>query len=1108
MTSDAVGTSVSIAVAENDLLISTNNFPQAIDYTVGTVSGGSLTTLPAEPAVVVLEEFAALHLTSAVLDGAYDFTFTIAEGNPSFYAVVPGMFDAQNSTVADLLEYLNGLSPEVGATLTDAGIEIFSTRTGADVTLTVNRFELSTVNAGSGAALSDVVGAVNYVTGNETFSIEAAVPGTDPLLVSGISYATEDTERTSVKQVVEFLFFGDGTVDSLAVGSTVTLNLGAVSVSYTVTGQESGDLSTAIASALASQLNTNHKDLVSAMASILTGYTDTSLITLTAAVTGPNILGSVDDSTLSVSITGPSGASITAAALSETVAGEVYFTTSGDSVFIYDETGESEVARTGADRGTLAYDDSSYTLNGATLEQGSPFETLLDIDDAAVTGEADDPKDQSLSNPIDDASFYGDASQLGADDKGVLSGEGVSQSFTNPGDAYVATSGSAATGTSGSGDATYYGDAALLGEDEEGKLTGDGVLQSFTNPDSEYLATSGSPVSGTVDTSEDAGDAAFFGDAALEGSIDTQTGVLDGLGVDQTYTNPSSGYDRLPGSPEFNDASANAGDSELDGSNPGKYLDDGLYSSYLNGATPRDAIYRITLPNSVGWTAETVLDAGIVDISIDGTADTIIRFDYSLGDTLGAFLQSIVDSSETDAITGYSISDTGGVSILLTQAASLTSVPELAYTILSDVEGVLGNIDFSSSNFYPDEPASLVATLTQYVYDVDRLDIGDGSVTDDGGLTGESETTITDETASDDVFKVVQTEKGFAFFDWDESTVTIQSTASTGPDVVNNFQAGGVTTVEFTWTGDAGYSVVGRFTYDPAYAYNGEHPYGAGPLVGAWTGEGSSNFGILDMAVSIYSPEKMLIGTYDQVRDNGDGIPDASDIVYGDLNFAYVVQTGEIVYGPNGFDIGFYYQQEQNYLWDNGFGLNLYIEDLFVDTDTSSGPLFDVVVQGKTGDVIALEGDLAASTFYDGTVDEIVDIEVIEAISGFLKSPELRVAFDLSANEFGLVSSSANRVLDASSIRTAEDVAGLLNSVFDFGTLLGGTTDNGSVNTTIFAVTASDDASVTAIWAHTQSSFGDSTVEHVELNLLATVNTIDGEFGRNNLDILQSQPVI
>lgn len=49
---------------------------------------------------------------------------------------------------------------------------------------------------------------------------------------------------------------------------------------------------------------------------------------------------------------------------------------------------------------------------------------------------------------------------------------------------------------------------------------------------------------------------------------------------------------------------------------------------------------------------------------------------------------------------------------------------------------------------------------------------------------------------------------------------------------------------------------------------------------------------------------------------------------------------------------------------------------------------------------------------------------------------------------------------------------------------------------------------MTAIWAHTQSSSGDNTVEDYELNLLATVNTIGGEFGVSNLDILQSQPVV
>ncbi len=107
--------------------------------------------------------------------------------------------------------------------------------------------------------------------------------------------------------------------------------------------------------------------------------------------------------------------------------------------------------------------------------------------------------------------------------------------------------------------------------------------------------------------------------------------------------------------------------------------------------------------------------------------------------------------------------------------------------------------------------------------------------------------------------------------------------------------------------------------------------------------------------------------------------------------------------------------------------------------------------------------------------------------------------FDLSTTEFGLVSS-VDSDLDTTAIEDATEVAGLLNSVFDSSISTDDVSDT-VANTTIFAVTASDDASVTAIWAHTQSSSGDNTVEDYELNLLATVNTIDGEFAYDNFAI-------
>lgn len=113
--------------------------------------------------------------------------------------------------------------------------------------------------------------------------------------------------------------------------------------------------------------------------------------------------------------------------------------------------------------------------------------------------------------------------------------------------------------------------------------------------------------------------------------------------------------------------------------------------------------------------------------------------------------------------------------------------------------------------------------------------------------------------------------------------------------------------------------------------------------------------------------------------------------------------------------------------------------------------------------------------------------------------------FDLSTTEFGLVSS-VDGLLNVADIGDATQVAHLLNGLFEFTA-----TDNGVLNSTIFAVTAQDDPSVTAIWAHQQSSAGDSTVDAIELFQLATVNTLPGqaldEFNLQNFHVAVMPPV-
>ena len=100
--------------------------------------------------------------------------------------------------------------------------------------------------------------------------------------------------------------------------------------------------------------------------------------------------------------------------------------------------------------------------------------------------------------------------------------------------------------------------------------------------------------------------------------------------------------------------------------------------------------------------------------------------------------------------------------------------------------------------------------------------------------------------------------------------------------------------------------------------------------------------------------------------------------------------------------------------------------------------------------------------------------------------------FGLSISSFGLVDA-ATSSLTAGSIEYASNEAALLEELFNVSS-----SGNDVLNATIFAITASDDGSVTAIWAHQQSVADDATIGAAELFLRAKVNTPDGQFGLDN----------
>ncbi|WP_101101368.1 hypothetical protein [Macromonas bipunctata] len=97
--------------------------------------------------------------------------------------------------------------------------------------------------------------------------------------------------------------------------------------------------------------------------------------------------------------------------------------------------------------------------------------------------------------------------------------------------------------------------------------------------------------------------------------------------------------------------------------------------------------------------------------------------------------------------------------------------------------------------------------------------------------------------------------------------------------------------------------------------------------------------------------------------------------------------------------------------------------------------------------------------------------------------------FELGRDEFGLVSSKSNSlatnlVATAVLMTEADVVASLLNERFSFSA-----NGDGINNTSVFAITASDNVKQTALWVHTQSYAGDNTVSADELQLLSILNT-------------------
>ena len=339
----------------------------------------------------------------------------------------------------------------------------------------------------------------------------------------------------------------------------------------------------------------------------------------------------------------------------------------------------------------------------------------------------------------------------------------------------------------------------------------------------------------------------------------------------------------------------------------------------------------------------------------------------------------------------------------------------------------------------------------------DNLSVGDGAVSGDGGTSGKASGTVTDTTSGSDGLAVTQDKAGFAPFEWDLSLLTVRSTGSSVADVVNNFQTAYdlvalesallASTVEGDVTGVQGYAtqrlvtktfIDGVIEKTQDLSYTTEVSY-------AW------DLPSVDTPFSITMVQNQYNSTALGLRE-----------IEGSSQFTYPFATG-----TQSFD-----------------NLADFVATMNATSTDSNAPDFTARL-GDDGRVL-----LSAPAGYYISGAAIFVPEVTFTVNE-------EVAFDLSTTEFGLVDS-AESTLNAAELSSSTDVAALLNSVFDFNAAFGGTTDNSEINTTVFGVTAADNPNVTAIWAHTQSSTGDNTVESQELNLLATVNTLGQEFQLDN----------
>jgi hypothetical protein len=353
-----------------------------------------------------------------------------------------------------------------------------------------------------------------------------------------------------------------------------------------------------------------------------------------------------------------------------------------------------------------------------------------------------------------------------------------------------------------------------------------------------------------------------------------------------------------------------------------------------------------------------------------------------------------------------------------------------------------------------------------------RISVGDGSEVNDGGTAGES---VTLNRISN--FSTIQA--GYVPFDNDDAAVSLISTGNSGADVVYNFQ-----------------TAYDKIVIEGALAE-------------------TTDSGEVDVVLGAATSQ--LKGLSFEIIHHEDNDIDANQVLIKvpgnvDLTQPFGFTNGWGSYGNKLFvfeDFG------NEYIWsayspDDTGPLEFANWQDFVDAlntspwTTSEGGK-DVTTPALTGELVTQFNSNGFTPVEQGiliTNPAGLSLSETSGPTKYMQATTVDKAyFDLDTDEFGLITSALNTGTDkdvtAADLTNVAKVTDLLNSLFDFNA----DGDDDQFNTSIFAVTAADDSSKTAIWAHQQSTADDSSVDSMELHLLGLVNTVDEEFGLHNLFI-------